>query len=152
MTLPARLIQAFARNGFVQFCCRFFVLISPSFHTGFPNASQSSDSLSKLHFCTRKNSYDGRHDSDSMIQATVTETSGQIETLLNHIHERTFGRLHELNVVPLRDGRLQVSAIAHSRFVGQLAEWAVLERLAPENVDLSICVRLSSPNLREVPK
>jgi hypothetical protein len=87
-----------------------------------------------------------------MIQAPVIEDDREVEALLNHIHERTFGRLHDLTVVQSSDGRVHVSAIAHSRFVGQLAEWAVLERVSPQDVDLLICVHLSSPSFVEVQK
>ena len=87
-----------------------------------------------------------------MTQSHLPEFDLYIDTLLNHIQARTFGRLHDLNVIPLSDGRVQISAVAHSRFVGQLAEWAVFERMAPEDVDLSISVRLSTPHLYEVQK
>jgi hypothetical protein len=92
------------------------------------------------------------HQLESMTQTRLPEFDVYIDTLLNHIQARTFGRLHDLNVVQLSDGRVQVSAIAHSRFVGQLAEWAVFERMAPEDVDLSISVRLSTPQFNEVQK
>jgi len=92
------------------------------------------------------------HQLESMTQTRLPEFDVYIDTLLNHIQARTFGRLHDLNIVQLSDGRVQVSAIAHSRFVGQLAEWAVFERMAPEDVDLSISVRLSTPHLNEVQK
>ena len=88
----------------------------------------------------------------SMTHSRLTEFDIYIDTLLNHIQARTFGRLHDLNVLQLSDGRVQVSAVAHSRFVGQLAEWAVFERMAPEDVDLSISVRLSTPHFNEVQK
>ncbi len=87
-----------------------------------------------------------------MTQSRLPEFDVYIDTLLNHIQARTFGRLHDLNVIQLSDGRVQISAIAHSRFVGQLAEWAVFERIAPEDVDLSISVRLSTPHFNEVQK
>ena len=87
-----------------------------------------------------------------MTQSHLPEFDLYIDTLLNHIQARTFGRLHDLNVIPLSDGRVQISAVAHSRFVGQLAEWAVFERMAPEDVDLSISVRLSTPHFNEVQK
>ena len=83
-----------------------------------------------------------------MIQAA--ECNCEVETLRDHIHERTFGRLHDLSVQQSADGRFHISAIAHSRFVGQLAEWAVFERLSPQDVDLSISVRTTSPLLDEV--
>ena len=89
---------------------------------------------------------------ESMTQSRLPEFDVYIDTLLNHIQARTFGRLHDLNVIPLSDGRVQISAVAHSRFVGQLAEWAVFERMAPEDVDLSISVRLSTPHFNEVQK
>jgi hypothetical protein len=72
------------------------------------------------------------------------ESPLEINHLMDHIHERTFGRLHDLNIEPTSDGRIHVSAVAHSRFVGQLAEWAVLERVSPDEVDLSIRICLSS--------
>ena len=87
-----------------------------------------------------------------MTQSRLLEFDVYIDTLLSHIKARTFGRLHDLNVIQRSDGRVQVSAIAHSRFVGQLAEWAVFERMAPEDVDLSISVRLSTPHFHEVQK
>ena len=87
-----------------------------------------------------------------MIQSGLPKFDVYIDTLLNHIQARTFGRLHDLSVSQLSDGRVQVSAVAHSRFVGQLAEWAVFERMAPEEVDLSISVRLTTPHLHEVQK
>ena len=87
-----------------------------------------------------------------MTQSHLPEFDLYIDPLLNHIQARTFGRLHDLNVIPLSDGRVQISAVAHSRFVGQLAEWAVFERMAPEDVDLSISVRLSTPHFNEVQK
>ena len=93
-----------------------------------------------------------RHQLDFMTQSRFQQFDVYLDTLLNHIQARTFGRLHDLNVVPLSDGRVQISAIAHSRFVGQLAEWAVLERMSPEDVDLSISVRLSTPHFHEVQK
>ena len=89
---------------------------------------------------------------ESMTQSRLPKFDVYIDTLLNHIQARTFGRLHDLNISQLSDGRVQVSAVAHSRFVGQLAEWAVFERMAPEDVDLSISVRLSTPHLYEVQK
>jgi len=86
--------------------------------------------------------------------ATISnlDTSVQIDNLMEHIHHRTFGRLHDLNIEHAADGRIHISAVAHSRFVGQLAEWAVLERVAPTDVDLSICVRLSSPHFVGIQK
>ena len=75
---------------------------------------------------------------------SVHETTSPVDDLRDHIQDRTFGRLHNLSVVSRSDGRIVVSAIAHSRFVGQLAEWAVLERVPPTDVDLSISVFLSS--------
>ncbi len=82
-----------------------------------------------------------------MITTRVAETCVVANELRHHIQERTFGRLHELTVNQLPDGRINVSAIAHSRFVGQLAEWAVLEQVESANVDLSICVRIPSLHL-----
>ena len=87
-----------------------------------------------------------------MNQTLSIDCPGDIDALLHHIQERTFGRLHDLNVVRGVDGRIHVSAIAHSRFVGQLAEWAILERVAPEDVELSIRVCLSSPHFNGVQK
>ena len=87
-----------------------------------------------------------------MNHSRLPEFDFQFDTLLAHIQARTFGRLHDLNVIPLSDGRVQISAIAHSRFVGQLAEWAVFERVSPEDVDLSIIVRVSNSQLHEVQK
>ncbi|MEI8020947.1 MAG: hypothetical protein WCH39_22270 [Schlesneria sp.] len=87
-----------------------------------------------------------------MTQSRLPEFDVYVDNLLNHIQARTFGRLHGLNVLQLSDGRVQVSAVAHSRFVSQLAEWAVFERMAPEDVDLSISVRLSTPHFNEVQK
>lgn len=81
-----------------------------------------------------------------MIQATFHKSPRDIDALLKHIHERTFGRLHNLNIVQLPNGRLQISGTAHSRFVGQLAEWAVLERCSSMEVELGIRVQVSSPN------
>lgn len=78
-----------------------------------------------------------------MIQATSGKGPGEIDALVKHIHGRTFGRLHNLQVIRLPSGRLHVSAIAHSRFVGQLAEWAVLERCSTAEVDLAIDLHLS---------
>ena len=63
-----------------------------------------------------------------------------IEELVDHIQYRTFGRLHDLCVDQTPDGRLSVRATANSRFVGQLAEWAVLERMPESNVRFSISV------------
>ena len=74
-----------------------------------------------------------------------------LQSLRDHIQQRTFGRLHDLRITRLADGRIQVSAIAHSRFVHQLAEWAVLERLAPQSVDLCVSLFLSSHTFIEVP-
>jgi hypothetical protein len=73
-----------------------------------------------------------------------------INDLLDHIHERTFGRLHDLNISISDDGRFVVTAIAHSRFVRQLAEWAVLERLSAEDVRLSIALSIPSRHFMEV--
>ena len=87
-----------------------------------------------------------------MSQAPSHECVAEVETLRKLIHARTFGRLHDLSVTPSSGGRFFISAIAHSRVVGQLAEWAVLEQLAPEDVDLSIRVHLSSPSLVETQK
>ena len=87
-----------------------------------------------------------------MNQVPSIDFDDRVETLLNHLHERTFGRLHDLSITQSSNGRLHVSAVAHSRFVGQLSEWAVLERLAPQDVDLSISVRTTSPLLDEVQK
>jgi|GEM_PF-3364454 hypothetical protein len=75
-----------------------------------------------------------------------------IADLLDHIRDRTFGRLHDLNVTQESEGRIVVSAIAHSRFVGQLAEWAILERVSPADVDLSISVRIPSSHTTETQK
>ena len=75
-----------------------------------------------------------------------------IDQLLSHIRDRTFGRLHDLNVSHGFDGRLRISAVAHSRFVGQLAEWAVHECFAPADVSLTISVRQPSQRFREVEK
>jgi|GEM_PF-6025267 len=74
-----------------------------------------------------------------------------LQSLRDHIQQRTFSRLHDLRIIRLADGRIQVSAIAHSRFVHQLAEWAVLERLAPQSVDLCVSLCLSSHTFIEVP-
>lgn len=75
-----------------------------------------------------------------------------IHELMSHIRDKTFGRLHDLNVSHDFNGRLKVSAVAHSRFVGQLAEWAVHERIAPADVSLTISVRQPSQCFREVQK
>lgn len=80
---------------------------------------------------------------DTFKTTSPFESTVEIGRLRNHIDERTFGRLHDLNVEHAPDGRIHISAVAHSRFVGQLAEWAVFERVAPADVDLSIRVRLS---------
>lgn len=77
------------------------------------------------------------------------ESAAEIDHLMNHIRERTFGRLHDLNIEQTSDGRIHVSAIAHSRFVGQLAEWAVLERVSPGNVDLAIHICLSTSRITD---
>jgi hypothetical protein len=87
-----------------------------------------------------------------MIQATTIEYDCKVEALRDHIHDRTFGRLHDLIVEQLAEGRFTISAIAHSRFVGQLAEWAIFERLSPKDVDLSMCIRRSSPQSLEAQK
>ena len=92
------------------------------------------------------------HDLDPMNHTTLLELPVQNDSLLNHIHERTFRRLHELKVVRATNGRIQVTVIANSRFVGQLAEWAVFERIAPEDVDLAICIRRTSPLFKKVQK
>ncbi len=75
-----------------------------------------------------------------------------LDDLIDHIRDRTFGRLHDLNVARAENGVITVSAVAHSRFVGQLAEWAVLERIAAADVQLSISLRLPSRHFMEVPK
>jgi hypothetical protein len=80
------------------------------------------------------------------------KTAVNIDELLTHIRSRTFDRLHELSVKQISEGRVLVSAIAHSRFVGQLAEWAVLERVAPSDVDLSISVLFPSRRFTEAQK
>lgn len=85
------------------------------------------------------------------------ESAVGIHHLMDHIHERTFGRLHDLNIEQTSDGRIHVSAVAHSRFVGQLAEWAVLECVSPNEVDLSIRIclstsRVNDPRFNEVQK
>ena len=85
----------------------------------------------------------------SQAQAPDIKNNGTVEALLTQIHERTFGRLHDLNVAQLPDGRLHISAVAHSRFVGQLAEWAILELMSPEDVILSIRVLLSTSPFSE---
>ncbi|WP_010586358.1 hypothetical protein [Schlesneria paludicola] len=84
--------------------------------------------------------------------SALHESPVVIHELMSHIRDRTFGRLHDLNVSQGFDGRLRVSAIAHSRFVGQLAEWAVHERIAPADVSLTISVRQPSQRFREVQK
>jgi len=75
-----------------------------------------------------------------------------IVRLFHHIHHKTFGRLHDLNIVQTAAGRIQISAIANTRFVGQLAEWAVFDRLAPGDVDLTIQVQHVSSSFRKGPK
>ena len=87
-----------------------------------------------------------------MNTVSLHNPSVPVNDLLDHIRHRTFGRLHDLNVTSMLDGRILVSAVAHSRFVGQLAEWAVLERVAPTDVDLSISVRLSNRQSPEIQK
>jgi hypothetical protein len=82
-----------------------------------------------------------------MNKTSALESPSVIDELLHHIQERTFGRLHDLSIAHEPEGRISVTAIAHSRFVSQLAEWAVLERVDPDHVDLSICVRRSSKSL-----
>ena len=54
------------------------------------------------------------------------------------------------NIRKTSEGRFQICAVAHSRFVGQLAEWAVFERVSPQDVDLQISVRLPSRTLSEI--
>ena len=87
-----------------------------------------------------------------MNQVPSIDFDDRVETLLNHLHERTFGRLHDLSITQSSNGRLHVSAVAHSRFVGQLAEWAVLERLSASDVHLSISVCTPTRHYREIPK
>lgn len=82
---------------------------------------------------------------------TNTYVSGStIDDLKDHIHGKTFGRLHDLRVDQSADGRVSVSATAHSRFVRQLAEWAVLERFSASDVHLSISMPASSYSIREI--
>lgn len=76
--------------------------------------------------------------------------SRQIEELAEHIHGRTFGRLHDLNIDQAPDGQISVRATANSRFVGQLAEWAVLERIPESTVRLSISVPQTPRRFMEV--
>ena len=73
-----------------------------------------------------------------------------IDSLFDHIRSKTYGRLHNLNIRKTSEGRFQICAVAHSRFVGQLAEWAVFERVSPQDVDLQISVRLPSRTLSEI--
>ena len=80
------------------------------------------------------------------------ESNLAIDDLIDHIHGKTFGRLHDLCVNRSSDGRVSISATAHSRFVGQLAEWAVLERLSASDVHLSISVCTPTRHYREIPK
>jgi hypothetical protein len=82
-------------------------------------------------------------------QSPADRRDVNVEALCKQLQERTFGRLHNLNIVRLPDGRLHVSAVAHSRFVGQLAEWAVMELTSPEDVIVSIRVLLSPSQLPE---
>ena len=87
-----------------------------------------------------------------MITTSTLDSPTIIAEILDHIHERTFGRLHDLTVTRLSEDRLHVSAIAHSRFVGQLGEWAVLEWVDPSHIDIAISVRLTSHHSIEVQK
>ncbi|WP_373653430.1 MULTISPECIES: hypothetical protein [unclassified Schlesneria] len=72
------------------------------------------------------------------------------DSLFDHIRAKTFGRLHKLDITQNSEGRFRIYAVAHSRFVGQLTEWAVFERVPPQDVDLEIFVRLPSPPLTEI--
>ncbi len=76
-----------------------------------------------------------------MNKLTAPESPTLIEDLLNHIQERTFGRLRQLSIVNDLEGRISVSATAHSQLICQLAEWAVLEVVSRDQVDLAISVR-----------
>lgn len=77
------------------------------------------------------------------------DSPAEIHHLIDHIHDRTFGRLHDLNIEQTSDGRIHVSAVAHSRFVGQLAEWAVFERVSPGDVELAIQVCGSTSRFKD---
>lgn len=79
-----------------------------------------------------------------------TRSPNLIEELVDHIQHRTFGRLHDLCVDRGPDGRISVRATANSRFVGQLAEWAVLERMSESTVRLSISVPQTPRRFMEV--
>ena len=87
-----------------------------------------------------------------MKKIAALKSPSVVEELLNHIQQRTFGRLHDLAVAHEPEGRICVTATAHSRFVGQLAEWAVLELVNPDQVDLDIHVRRPTQPLIEVQK
>lgn len=84
------------------------------------------------------------------MKLTHHQTDGSTDSLFDHIRSKTFGRLHHLNISRTSEGRFRIYAVAHSRFVSQLAEWAVFECVAPQDVDLEISVRLPSPPLTEI--
>ena len=87
-----------------------------------------------------------------MNQTICLTSAHDLEDLTDHIHSRTFGRLHDLCVSLTNDGQLRISATAHSRFVLQLAEWAVLEQVASNEVEFAISVPVSSPQFFGVEK
>lgn len=80
------------------------------------------------------------------------DTASEITELIKHVQQRTYGRLHDLTIQPTSLGRIQVSAVAHSRFVSQLAEWAVLEKVNSADVDLDIRIYPSTSSFGEIPR
>ena len=87
-----------------------------------------------------------------MIRTSTPRPPLSADRLEQHLQQRTFGRLHELKVSVAPDGGLIVTAVAHSRFVRQLADWAITEWTASDQIQAAIAVCVPLRPVMEVEK